>query len=84
MGQNLWCHIWVNEHPFTIYFDVHQGYKVLTQSHIYIYDYIYMYIYIYTRNYVMDYDIYVYTCVCVIKVIYGIQGNYKDFAMIYN
>ena len=22
-GQNLWCHIWVNEHPFTIYFDVH-------------------------------------------------------------
>ena len=22
MGQNLWCHIWVDEHPFTIYFDV--------------------------------------------------------------
>ena len=23
MGQNLWYHIWVDEHPFTIYFDVH-------------------------------------------------------------
>ena len=22
MGQNLWCHIWVDEHPFSIYFDV--------------------------------------------------------------
>ena len=32
MGQNLWCHFWVDEHPFTIYFDVHQGYKALTQS----------------------------------------------------
>ena len=25
MGQNLWYHIWVDEHPFTSYFDVHQG-----------------------------------------------------------
>ena len=23
MGQNLWYHIWVDEPPFTIYFDVH-------------------------------------------------------------
>ena len=23
MGQDLWYHIWVDEHPFTIYFDVH-------------------------------------------------------------
>ena len=23
MGQNLWYHFWVDEHPFTIYFDVH-------------------------------------------------------------
>ena len=34
MGQNLWGHIWVDEHPFTIYFDVHQGYRVLTHCHI--------------------------------------------------
>ena len=32
MGQNLWYHIWVDEHPFTSYFDVHQGYRVLTQN----------------------------------------------------
>ena len=24
----------INEHPFTSYFDVHQGYKVLTHCHI--------------------------------------------------
>ena len=35
MGQNLWYHIWVDEHPFTSYFDVHQGYRVLTHNHIY-------------------------------------------------
>ena len=34
MGQNQWYDIWVDEHPFTIYFDVHQGYKVLTQRHM--------------------------------------------------
>ena len=34
IGQNLWCHIWVDEHPFTIYFDVHQGYRVLTHGHM--------------------------------------------------
>ena len=33
MGQNLWYHIWVDEHPFTSYFDVHQGYRVLTHNH---------------------------------------------------
>ena len=32
MGQNLWYHIWVDEHPFTIYFDVHWGYRVLTHN----------------------------------------------------
>ena len=34
MGQNLWYHIWVDEHPFTIYFDVHQGTTVLTHGHM--------------------------------------------------
>ena len=34
MGQNLWYHIWVDEHPFTSYFDVHQGYRVLTHNHM--------------------------------------------------
>ena len=34
MGQNLWYHIWVDEHPFTIYFDVHQGTTVLTHGHL--------------------------------------------------
>ena len=34
MGQNLWYHIWVDEHPFTSYFDVHQGYRVLTHNHV--------------------------------------------------
>ena len=35
IGQNLWYHIWVDEHPFTSYFDVHQGYRVLTHCHIF-------------------------------------------------
>ena len=34
MGQNLWYHIWVDEHPFTSYLDVHQGYRVLTHNHM--------------------------------------------------
>ena len=34
MGHNLWLHFGVDEHPCTTYFDVHQGYRVLTQSHI--------------------------------------------------
>ena len=37
MGQNLWYHIWVDEHPFTSYFDVHQGYRVLTHNHMHRY-----------------------------------------------
>ena len=36
MGQNLWYHIWVDEHPFTSYFDVHQGYRVLTHNHMFV------------------------------------------------
>jgi hypothetical protein len=41
-NMNIW--VWINtyyiipflgdEHPFTSYFDVHQGYKVLTHCHI--------------------------------------------------
>ena len=34
MGHNLWLHFGVDEHPFATYFDVHQGYRVLTHSHI--------------------------------------------------
>ena len=35
MGHNLWrSHFGVHEHPFNTYFDVHQGYRVLTHSHI--------------------------------------------------
>ena len=35
MGQNLWCHIWVDEHPFTIYFECSQmGPTVLTHGHL--------------------------------------------------
>ena len=34
MGHNLWLHVEVNEHPFATIFDVHQGYRVLTHSHI--------------------------------------------------
>ena len=30
----LWFHFGVDEHPFATYFDVHQGYRVLTHSHI--------------------------------------------------
>ena len=30
MGHNLWLHFGVDEHPFAAYFDVHQGYRVLT------------------------------------------------------
>ena len=33
-GQNLWLHFGVDEHPFATYFDVHQGYRVLTHSQI--------------------------------------------------
>ena len=33
MGHNLCLHFGVDEHPFATYFDVHQGYRVLT-SHI--------------------------------------------------
>ena len=40
-----------------IYFDVHQGYKVLTQSHICIYTNI---LYVYIQIYYM----YMYVCVC--------------------
>ena len=31
MGQNLWLHFGVDKHPFATYFDVHQGYWVLTR-----------------------------------------------------
>ena len=34
MGQNLWLHFGVDEHPFATYLDVHQGYRVLTHSHL--------------------------------------------------
>ena len=34
MGQNLWLHFEVDEHPFATYFGVRQGYRVLTHSHI--------------------------------------------------
>ena len=36
MGQNLWLHFGVDEHPFATYFDVHQkyrDYRALTHSH---------------------------------------------------
>ena len=32
MGHNLWLHFGVDEHPFATYFDVHQGYWVLTHT----------------------------------------------------
>ena len=32
MGQNLCLHFGADEHPCTTYFDVHQGYRVLTYS----------------------------------------------------
>ena len=34
MGHNLWLYFGVDEHPFATYFDVHQGYRVLTHSHM--------------------------------------------------
>ena len=34
MGHNLWLHFGVDEHPFATYFDVHQGYRALTHTHI--------------------------------------------------
>ena len=33
-GHNLGLHFRVDERPFATYFDVHQGYRVLTHSHI--------------------------------------------------
>ena len=32
VGQNLWLHFGVDEHLFATYFDVHQGYRVLTTA----------------------------------------------------
>ena len=34
MGQNQWLHFGADEHPCTTNFDVHQGYRVLTHSHM--------------------------------------------------
>ena len=34
MGHNLCLYFGANEHPFTTYFDVHHGYRVLTHSHM--------------------------------------------------
>ena len=34
MAHNLWLHFGVDEHPFASYFDVDQGYRVLTHSHM--------------------------------------------------
>ena len=34
MGQNLCLHFGADEHPCATYFDVHQGYRVLTHSHM--------------------------------------------------
>ena len=34
MEQNLWLHFGVDEHPFATYFDVYQGYRVLTHSQV--------------------------------------------------
>ena len=35
MGQNLWLHFGVEEHPFATFFvDVHQGYMVSTHNQI--------------------------------------------------
>ena len=38
MGHKLWLHvhIGVDEHPFATYFDVDQGYRVLTHSHLFV------------------------------------------------
>ena len=35
MGHNLCVHFGADEHPCTTYFDVHQGYRALTHSHIF-------------------------------------------------
>ena len=35
MGRNLCLHLGPDEHPCTTYFDVHQGYRVLTHSQIF-------------------------------------------------
>ena len=32
MGHNLWLHFGLDEHQVATYFDVHQGYRVLTHS----------------------------------------------------
>ena len=34
MGQNLWLHFGVDEYSFATNFDVHQGYRDLTHSHL--------------------------------------------------
>ena len=34
MGHNLWLQFGADEHPCTTYFDVHQGYRVLTHSYV--------------------------------------------------
>ena len=35
IGHNVWrSHFGVDEHPLATYFDVHQGYRVLTHSHV--------------------------------------------------
>ena len=34
MGHNLCLHFGAHEHPCTTYFDVHQGCRVLTHSHV--------------------------------------------------
>ena len=36
MGHSLWLHFGVDEHPFATYFDVRQGYRVLTHSHVFV------------------------------------------------
>ena len=35
MGHNLWLYFGVDEHPFATYFDVHQGYRLLTRSQLF-------------------------------------------------
>ena len=34
MWHNLWLHFGADGHPFATYFDVHQGYRVLTHNHL--------------------------------------------------
>ena len=38
MGYNLCLHFGADEHPCTTYFDVHQGYGVVTHSHFLLLD----------------------------------------------